>query len=230
MVRKILLWCGIASSLLYVTMNVIAAMRYPGYDSISQTVSELSAVGAPTRPLWVGLAALYTALLIAFGIGVWQSAGSKRGLRVAGALLIAYAVFGLAWPPMHQRTVLAAGGGTLTDALHIAWTAVTVLLMVAFIGFAAAVFGNRFRLYSIGTVAAMLVFGYLTSLQAGKLQTNQPTPWMGVEERVNIFVYMLWIVVLGVALLRDRRTTVPRQLRETVSPQEAADLRRETVT
>jgi hypothetical protein len=229
MVRKIWLWCGIVSSLLYVAMNVIAAMRYPGYDSISQTVSELSAVDAPTRPLWVALAALYTALLIAFGAGVWQSAGRSRALRVAGTLLIAYAVFGLAWPPMHQRTVLAAGGGTLTDTLHIGWTAVTVLLMVAFIGFAAAAFGRRFRLYSVATVVAMLVFGYLTSLQAGNLQANQPTPWMGVEERVNIFVYMLWIVVLGVALLRAPGSTVRRQFRKT-APTPVADLRRDAVT
>ena len=177
----------------------------------------------------MALAALYTALLIAFGAGVWQSAGRSRALRVAGALLIAYSVFGLAWPPMHQRTVLAAGGGTLTDTLHIGWAVVTVLLMMAFIGFAAAAFGSRFRLYSVATVVAMLVFGCLTSLQAGNLQANQPTPWMGVEERVNIFVYMLWIVVLGVALLRAPGSAVRRRFRKT-APTQVADLRRDTTT
>jgi len=48
MPRKILLVCGILASLLYVAMNVIGAMMYDGYSSVSQTVSELSAIGAPS--------------------------------------------------------------------------------------------------------------------------------------------------------------------------------------
>ena len=53
MVRKVLLNCGILSSLLYVAMNVLGAMQWEGYNTASQTVSELSAIGAPSRPLWV---------------------------------------------------------------------------------------------------------------------------------------------------------------------------------
>ena len=52
MLRKILLVCGVFSVLLYVAMNVLVAMQWEGYSSVSQTVSELSAIGAPTRPLW----------------------------------------------------------------------------------------------------------------------------------------------------------------------------------
>jgi hypothetical protein len=52
MIRKVLIVCGILSSLLYVAMNVFVPMLWEGYRSASQTVSELSAIGAPTRPLW----------------------------------------------------------------------------------------------------------------------------------------------------------------------------------
>jgi hypothetical protein len=55
MVRKLLLVCGILSSLLYVATVVLAAMRWEGYSSTSQTVSELIAIDAPTRPLVVPL-------------------------------------------------------------------------------------------------------------------------------------------------------------------------------
>src|SRR5215471_11886591 len=41
------------------------------------------------------------------------------------------------WPPMHQRAVLAAGGGTLTDTMHVVWALVTVLLMTTAMGFVA---------------------------------------------------------------------------------------------
>jgi hypothetical protein len=51
MTRKVSLMCGIVSSLLYVGMIVLVPMQGDGYSSASQTVSELSAIGAPTRPL-----------------------------------------------------------------------------------------------------------------------------------------------------------------------------------
>jgi len=44
---------------------------------------------------------------------------------MVGAMLFTQPVFGLFWPPMHQRAVLAAGGGTLTNTLHVVWTIVT---------------------------------------------------------------------------------------------------------
>ena len=78
MTRKILLICGIVSSLLYVAMNVFVPMQWEGYSSASQTVSELSAIGAPTRPLWVPLGVAYTLLVAAFGWGVWASARQNR--------------------------------------------------------------------------------------------------------------------------------------------------------
>ena len=67
MARKVLLICGIMSSLLYVAMNIVPAVRWEDYSSASQTVSELSAIGAPARPLWILLAIPYSLLVIAFG-------------------------------------------------------------------------------------------------------------------------------------------------------------------
>jgi uncharacterized protein DUF998 len=143
MIRKALLVCGILSSLLYLAMIVFVPMLWDGYSTFSQSVSELSAIDAPTRPLWILLGAVYTVLVIAFGWGVWRSAGRTWTLRIVGGLLIAHAIFALAWPPMHQRAVLAANGGTLTDTLHLVWAMVVILLMMLEIGFGAASFGKR---------------------------------------------------------------------------------------
>ena len=57
MLRKALLLCGVLSSVLYVAINVYVAAQADGYSSFSQTVSELSAIDAPTRPLWTRLMA-----------------------------------------------------------------------------------------------------------------------------------------------------------------------------
>lgn len=70
MVRDLSLICGILSSLLYVAMNVFIPMQWEGYSFASGIVSELSAIDAPTRPLWVPLGIAYGVLMTAFGFGV----------------------------------------------------------------------------------------------------------------------------------------------------------------
>lgn len=205
--RRFLLTCGIVSSMLYVAMNVIVPMQWDGYSFASQVISELSAVDAPTRRLWVPLGIIYTLLTIAFGCGVWASARGNRHLRVVGVLTVVNGVIGLAWPPMHQRAVLAAGGATLTDTLHIVWSMTWVVLMMLAIGLGAAAFGKRFRRYSIATMLILVAFGVLTGLDGPRISANLPTPLVGVWERINIGVGMLWVVVLATVLLRTLQKT-----------------------
>ena len=208
MIRKVLLVCGILSSLLYVATVVLAAMRWEGYSSTSQTVSELIAIDAPTTPLVVPLFITYSLLVYAFGVGIWRSAGRKGALRFAAVGLVGKEVLGLVvtlFFPMHLRGV----EGTLTDTMHAILTGVGVLFMLLAIGFAATAFGKRFRLYSIATILILLVFGILAGLDGSRLAANLPTPWMGVWERINIFGYMLWVVVLSIVLLRVQDTVAP---------------------
>lgn len=198
---KFMLLCGVLSSALYAVMNVIAALLYNGYDPINQTVSELSAIGAPTRSLWVVLAIVYSVLTILFGIGVYNFGTMSKSLRMIGRLLIISAVIGLFWPPMHQRTVLAAGGGTLTDTLHIVFTAIEVPLMILIIAIGAGTFGKGFKWYSILTLIALIFFGILTGIESPNIQTNGDTPMIGVWERLNIGAYMTWIMVFSIRLV-----------------------------
>ena len=202
MLRKTLLACGLASSLLYLAMNVFVPLQWAAYSSFSQTISELSAIDAPTRPLWVPLGIVYTLLVAAFGVGVWTCADRSRPLRVVGGLFVANGLIGLAWLPMHQRAVLAAGGATLTDTMHIVWSVVTVALMMFEIGFAAAALDRRFRRFSIATMVVLFVCGALTFWSAPGVAANLPTPWLGVWERINVLGFMLWQAVLAIALLR----------------------------
>ena len=91
-VRKLLLGCGVASSVLYIGTEVYAWSQFPGYSPISFAFSELLAEGAPTRALMVAVAgAPYNLLVAALGVGVWMSSGG-RVQRVNGALLVTYAV------------------------------------------------------------------------------------------------------------------------------------------
>jgi hypothetical protein len=202
MLRKALLVCGVFSSLLYGAM--IGLIRFEGYSRISQTPSELTAIGVPTRSLWMLLGAVYTVLVMAFGWGIYKSAGRSRAIRIVGILMVAYGSLGLLWPfaSMHQRDVMAAGGATLTDTMHVALAGVTVLLMFVAIMIGATAFGKPFRLYSVSSIVILVAFGALTFSEAPRVQANLPTPWIGLWERINISVFLLWIVVLATALLR----------------------------
>ena len=203
--RRVLLACGILGPLLYVAMTMFVGLLWEGYSIASDVPSELSAIRAPTRPLWIVLGIVYAALMIAFGWIVWRAAPANRALRVVGALLMAFTVFGQFWPPMHQREVLAAGGGTLTDTLHLVWATITGFFFMLIVGFGAAALGTRFRVYSIATMVVGLVCGVVTGTYTSQVQAGLPTPWVGVWERMSIAIFMAWIVVLAIALLRAPR-------------------------
>ncbi len=97
------------------------------------------------------------------------------------------------------------GTGTLAnDMMHIVFAAVQIIVMLLFIAFGAAAVRWGFRLYSIVTIVALLVFGALVSTQAPAIAAGQPTPWMGVIERVSVYTPILWVLVFATVLLRAR--------------------------
>ncbi len=200
--RKVLLICGILSPLLYAAANVVAPMQFEGYDWVSQTVSELSAIDSPTRRLWLVFMVPYSLLTMAFAMGIWMSAGKSRALRLAAVCGFVHVTLGLFWPPMHLR----GAEFTLTDTLHILWTAFTVPIMLLQIIFAAAAYGRGFRIYSALTILTMIVFGILTGIDAPNIAANGPTPFIGIWERVGIAAQMLWVAVFAVKLLRELTT------------------------
>jgi hypothetical protein len=50
--------------------------------------------------------------------------------------------------------------------MHIVWSIVTVFLFMLEIGFGAAAFERRFRIYSIATVVILVAFGTRTGMDA----------------------------------------------------------------
>lgn len=88
--------------------------------------------------------------------------------------------------------------------MHVVITGVTMLLVVLAMGFAAAAFGKVFRCYTVATVLSLVVFGALAGSQGTRIAANEPTPWLGVCERINIGGYPLWMAVLAVVLLPSR--------------------------
>jgi hypothetical protein len=202
LIHRALLWCGIGSSVLYVLMNVFIPLGFAGYSYADYTVSELSAVGAPTRTVWVIFAMFYILTFAGFGWSVLRSAGNNNRLRILGVLILAYCVVNIYWPPMHPR----GSETSLTDTLHLVWAGVAVLFMMAMMGVGATTFNQTFRVYTISSMILLVLFGALVSSQAPNIPLNLPTPGLGAVERVMISIFLLWVVILSFVLLKRKNT------------------------
>jgi hypothetical protein len=201
MQRKILLICGILSSVLYVVTDLLTSWWYKGYSLLDQNYSELLATGAPTRPSMLLVSFMYNLLVAVFAVGVWTTASPKRTAHITGAAMLGYAVLSMITPLFFQMDMRGAQITPL-GSLHPPMTVVMSVFILLSIGFGGNLLGKGFRIYSFVTIASLLVFGGLTALQAPQLGAGQSTPWMGFTERINIYATMLWFGLLSVTLLR----------------------------
>jgi len=197
-VQQLLLAAGVLSSLVYVAADLLCGVRYVGYSFTDQVISELSAVGAPTAPLWGSMLGAYAVLFAAFTIGVLRAAGDSRRLRLTGWLLLTFVLSGPLWSfvPMHQR----GAEFTWTDVGHIVLGGGTVLLLTAVVGVGGGTLGRRFRRYSLITMATVFVTGAATFGYVGRMIGQQSTPGAGVVERISLYAFLLWIGILAVSL------------------------------
>ena len=201
--RKVLLICGIFAPLLFVSTDILAGTLYPGYSFTDQAVSELFAIGAPTSNVVVPLFTVYSLLLIAFAFGIWMisAASRKWALRVLALMMVVSAVNGLIlWNffPMHMR----GDEMTFTDIMHVTLAGVGAFFGVLTVGLGVVAFRNWFRFYSIGTILILIVPGILAFLYVPEVGGNQPTPWLGLTERISIYGNTVWQLVLAIVLLR----------------------------
>lgn len=204
-VLKALLLSGFLSSLLYVGTDLLGGMRYDGYSFASQAISELGAIGAPSKQFVDPLFFAYNLLALAFGIGVFRAAArDNRALRITGAALIGYGAIGIAagfagsFFAMHQRGT----GSVASDGPHIILTAVLVVFLLIAMGFGTFALGKRFRIYSLATIAMVIILGGATAQYAPRVAAGQPTPGMGIVERIDVYSALLWIAVLSITLLQ----------------------------
>ena len=99
---------------------------------------------------------------------------------------------------MHLRGVEK----TLTDTMHIVLAVNPFVLLTVIFGVAA--FRNGFRFYSMATILIMLVAAVISFSYVARLGANQPTPWLGLAERISQYGNLLWQLALAVLLLRRR--------------------------
>ena len=195
--RNRFLICGIIASLLWAGTDILAGALWEGYNFISQSISELSAIGAPTRLFVFPLNLTCDVLLIIFGLSVWRSADQKRALRVTALMVVGTAVMnGLAsaFFPMHL------GESASSNTMGVILGATGMVFFLLAVGFGAAAYRNWFRFFSIGILLAFFVLT-IVGLLRPLIATGEPTSSIGIQERTMSYVYLMWVVVLAIVLL-----------------------------
>lgn len=203
-VETFLLLCGVLSPVMYAAADAIAGMSWAEYSFRDHTISELGAIGAPTRHLFSSMLILVYLIFLAFGVGVWRAGIERRSLKVAGAFLLGFGLLALTvgqFVPMRPRGTVQGVSG----ALHLVEGAIAMALVLSAMLSAAMAFRVPFRVYTFATIFLVLAFGVWSGIDAPKVEAGLDTPWLGVKERIFWYAYQVWFAVFALALMGKRR-------------------------
>lgn len=190
---------GVVSFLSYAAAVIFSPLGYPGYDRMSQAVSDLSAINAPSRVLWNQLSCLYgvCGLISIMMVCVFIQDKLNKTLRIG-----IYTFAAMNWVSYvgYALFPLSTGGytGTFQDIMHVyAITIPVVLLSIASLVLIMAG-GYKKRYYRSLAIWATIA---LSTMFLGAIGTNvAPLEYFGIFERFSVFAATGFNAVLGLYL------------------------------
>ncbi len=201
-------WLGLAgalSALVYAAHVVLGGMLWNGYSHVTQTISELTADGAPDAALLRVFTTVYGVLAIVFAAWLIFALRGQRARRTAvvGAVLLLVMEFS----SLVGYALFPLRGGTEMDPAnmgHLVVTGIVVLCTISSVllvglGLARTPGLKALGVFSLVCAALIVVSGGMTPVALAN-----SLPVGGLIERVNIFTLQSWIFVLS-AVLTFRR-------------------------
>lgn len=189
---------GVVSFLSYAAAVIFSPLAYPGYDWLSQAVSDLSAANAPSLALWNSLTAFYNvcevlcATIVCIGIQ-----GKKNKLLRIGVYL--FAVMEWVSAVGYRAFPLSGSGfaGAFQDDMHIAVTVVVVLLSIVSLVLIIIAGAKDKTCLSYCVCASVALAMMLVGALGMKLV---PAAYFGVVERFSVFAATGFNCALGLHL------------------------------
>ena len=192
---------GVVSFVSYAVAVIFSPLAYPGYDWLSQAVSDLSAASSPSLALWNSLTAFYNVCetlcvtVVCLGIRSKKNKILRVGVYIFAVMEWVSAVGYRAFP-------LSESGyaGAFQDIMHMVITAVVVLLSIASLTIIviAGTKDKSCRSYGICALVALLMM--LTGALGMKIV---PAAYFGIVERFSVFAATGFNAVLGLNLFFD---------------------------
>ena len=201
--KSLLNYCGllgVVAFLSYTAAVVFSPLAYPGYDWMSQAVSDLSASNAPSLRLWNQLSSLYNvctlvcAMMVCVGIQ-----GKKTKLLRVGIYLFTImewvSAVGFSMFPLSN----SGYAGVFQDKMHIFSTVIVVLLSIVSLVLIIIAGAKDKSCRSYGIFAAIA----LGMMLIGAMGMNiVPKDYFGIVERFSVFAATGYNAVLGLELYR----------------------------
>jgi len=213
----------IAATLLFSAVFVYLARSF-GYPEVldlpaAEALPRLLALGPTGRAVWI-LYGLIPLLLIPTAMGVYAAGRQAVPLLARAAVIMAVLsaltmMAGLLrWPSLHWQLALAYADASPGAREAIAATfAASNSYLGNFIGeFLGELFLNTFFLFAslaltwsaVPSRRWLLIAGSSASLLGGLAMLRNATPWVEPIAALNNVVLPIWMLVLGVAMLRHR--------------------------
>ena len=192
---------GIVSFASYAAAVVFAPLAYPGYDWMSQAVSDLSAAGAPSLALWNQLSSLYGIAGITCIMMVCVEVQGKLNKILRLGIYVFAAMF---WVSIAGYTAfpLSQYGGTFQDTMHLAVTAAVVALSIASLVLI-MIGGYRKKSFTSLAICATVA---LTLMFIGAIGTGAAPPeFFGLFQRFsNLIAVNGFLAILGIYLFTGK--------------------------
>lgn len=194
---------GVISFLSYLVAVVFSPLAYPGYDWMSQAVSDLSAVTAPSKGLWNQLSCLYGKCGIVSVMAVCAYvADCKTGNKTYRAGIYLFAVMNWISAVGYDLFPLSeAGTGmtTFSDIMHV-YVVTALVVITSIVSLLLIIIGGK---KSSGTKpAARCAVIALCMMFIGAIGTNVvPEQYFGIAERFSVFAATGFNAALGILLV-----------------------------
>ncbi len=192
---------GVVSLLSYAAMVLFSPLAYPGYDWLSMAVSDLGAVGAPSKELADRLSTLYSPCAIVSVMAVWAGIAEHREkLLRAGAASFA----AMEWVSKAGYSLFPwvrdGSAALFQNRMHLVVTVLVVVLSIAALALI-AIGARREHLrglsnWAIACLAAMAIGAFGTGVL--------PKTVFGLFERLSAFSAVVFNAVLGWHLYKKK--------------------------
>jgi hypothetical protein len=201
--QKVFSLFGILAPIFYIIPTVVGGLLRPGYNHLTNSVSDLLVSGAPNKIYLVGPFTLYPIFLSIFGFGLFAILRSQPSPLNSLNGLIGFILIGAAVGILGILTMTIfpqdAHGAQMTTLglMHlilVAIQAIGAMAAILLIGFWFRSNGvTGYFVYSIISFALLLVTGIISMIG-----TTQGSQFIGLFERLNIIVIFQWLFVIGI--------------------------------
>ena len=195
---------GVVSFLSYLIAVVFSPLAYPGYDWMSQAVSDLSAANAPSLKLWNSLSCLYGKCGIVSIMAVCVYVAETKALnKIARAGIYVFAIMNWISAVGYDMFPLSEAGKGMTafsDIMHV-YVVTTAVVLTSIVSLILIIVGGlkqggRKSLAIWAAVALSLMF--IGAIGVGIV----PEAYFGIVERFSVFSATGFNMVLGIYLVK----------------------------